>query len=647
MHDSVTQPPAPNEATNMLCHVCQEITLEKLASAKYPNYYVLYDTYYELAQSAASCDLCRLIHSTCETDVRWDSDWVLLAREKGHDSVVSLHMSRWCDDETSASYPNAKLEVRMAVTQPTGGCAYFYAKIDLYTHSGLIDCRAIASHAADKVVFDLALTWLEDCRANHASCVRQVSKVPTRVLDVGSVKPFLYVSPPGAKFEYLALSHCWGGVQTAARTTLATLDDHICGIPMEKLPSTFADAVTITRRLGFRYIWIDSLCIVQDSKADWTAEAAQMGAVYQGAVLTIAARAARNSHDGILKPRPDADTVPVCRLPAGKGSMYFRRTSRDFESVNMFTTEQPLDTRAWVFQERSLAPRTLIYGPQGIVWDCCEVYTSERDATPMWRKAPTDTPMIHTIKRSLGRMSNIGDVHEKWLQVVDSYGQRALSFGSDKLPALSGLASTFERILQPGNDRYVAGLWWNDLRRGLLWSSEYSSLTKRIDNGSPSWSWTAIEGAIVTFYGPILPEAGSYSAEILAAHVSCVDEKYHLGQVRGGTLTVRGLVIDVESWNPSDGGYKKPAVVTRETWKVILYFDVEKVSDNPPTDKRKYIVLQLVTTAQENTAGGSFHGLVLERVPEDTKEVYRRVGSVTGRGKNLCSGWKRRTVKII
>lgn len=143
-------------------------------------------------------------------------------------------------------------------------------------------------------------TWIKDCQENHSACKFGTSPgtLPTRVIDVGSpdgrTEPRLRKSD-GEPGDYIALSHCWGGKQPLITTKENKCSMKTC-IPWAKLPNTFQDAISVTRRLGLRYIWIDSLCIVQDDAEDWEREAAKMALIFEAAYLTVAATAATNGN---------------------------------------------------------------------------------------------------------------------------------------------------------------------------------------------------------------------------------------------------------------------------------------------------------------------------------------------------------------
>jgi hypothetical protein len=115
------------------------------------------------------------------------------------------------------------------------------------------------------------------------------------IIAINSHIPKLLITE-GCRGHYVALSHCWGTLgKHPLRTTTDNLQEHISGISWSTLPKTFQDALKITRELGIDYIWIDSLCIVQDSEEDWRQESREMGLIYERARVTIAAAGAADS----------------------------------------------------------------------------------------------------------------------------------------------------------------------------------------------------------------------------------------------------------------------------------------------------------------------------------------------------------------
>lgn len=117
----------------------------------------------------------------------------------------------------------------------------------------------------------LAKSWLANCWINHPGCFQaKIPRSPTRLIDVGSAdglrEPRLY--EPKEPARYVTLSHCWGGGRVAM-TTSANFPERCKAIPLHTLSKVFQEAIKVTREFGVRYIWIDSLCIIQDSSSDW------------------------------------------------------------------------------------------------------------------------------------------------------------------------------------------------------------------------------------------------------------------------------------------------------------------------------------------------------------------------------------------
>ena len=208
--------------------------------------------------------------------------------------------------------------------------------------------------------------------------------------------PFLQVTggvEQNVNEPWVALSHCWGPNGTVSLiTTEETLPERIAGIEMESLPKSFQDAVTITRKLGFRYLWIDSLCILQDDKEDWKTESGKMNQIYSQAALVIAVEAAESSEDGIFDStsvmrNQDLIVVRYTWPSAGvtDGTLWLKPRGKTEETAQVWlSSEGPLSSRAWTLQENFLAPRILKYGDSQIKWSCRSFqYTEKKCESPI------------------------------------------------------------------------------------------------------------------------------------------------------------------------------------------------------------------------------------------------------------------------
>lgn len=256
---------------------------------------------------------------------------------------------------------------------------------------------------------ELARQWREDCLTSHGNCEswRESHLFPSRVIDVGppdgSQEPFLHLPAPSDLGLYICLSHRWGGVKVLQTVMgdppgtpngrTGTFSQFQSAIPLETMPKTFQDAIQVTRALGFRYIWIDSLCIVQDRPSDWEAEAQKMGSYYRNAHLTLVAGSAVSADSGLFFPI----TRPAVPCHIGSVSLELQDYECDVhgDEPHMFslfarepqmnrghyrTSARPtcsLDERAWVLQEEVLSARALIFTDEGLYWECAELSASE------------------------------------------------------------------------------------------------------------------------------------------------------------------------------------------------------------------------------------------------------------------------------
>jgi hypothetical protein len=314
------------------------------------------------------------------------------------------------------------------------------------------------------------------------------------------------IQAQGQKGNYCALSYCWGSdTQHLVKTTRSSLASHLNGINIERLPKTYRDAIVVTRALGFRYLWIDALCIVQDDTNDWNKESSRMADVYQKASLVIAASGASNPDEGCfshLQRRTDSVAIPHydsfgCR----NGSIWVAMATPGDWSPYW----GPLNKRAWALQEWRLARRTLHFMPSGLSWKC---RTGE---AALGERYPMDIQQ-----------------YPSWDWVISEFSGRELTFHKDRLAALEGLASA---ICDATGDKYIFGVFESGLPGQLLWTA--SDLEKAGENlvGVPSWSWAAKGGARMV-----------WGREAIL-HTPVVN-KWDIAIEEAGTLKVRGPVAE-------------------------------------------------------------------------------------------------------
>lgn len=344
-----------------------------------------------------------------------------------------------------------------------------------------------------------AREWLNFCEMNH-DCTpdpRQAPLLPHRVLDLQS-EDLLHVrlyETNGKRARYACLSHCWGSSQPL-RTLQENIDAHKRSIPIDVLPKTFRDAVAVTKFFDIRYLWIDSLCIVQDDSEDWTKEAAQMANIYQNSTITIGASASRGAHSGLFLKNPRERDKPLALLTGNRThDGIFLQKLRDEKNHGLRRSK--LMTRGWVVQERLLSPRFLHFGSYELILECMTRTTCECDSLEfesivdfgVISLLPKDFLLHAKLRENKGATWYLDNI---WREIVGRYTAMSLTFDKDVLTALSGVAKVVQSRTQA---KYIAGLWEQHIVFDLAWevNGDSSRMMRRCRKYSPSFSWAAIK----------------------------------------------------------------------------------------------------------------------------------------------------------
>ena len=381
----------------------------------------------------------------------------------------------------------------------------------------------VPSATSSRASLSWATQQMRRCKAAHRSCnASSASPLPSRVLDVEATGTESGVSLreplAGESAPYVCLSHCWGR-RPFLRTLSGSLDAHRRGIAWETLPPTFRDAVDFTRKLGIRYLWIDSLCIVQDDQHDWRREAAKMASIYQNCVLVISAAKSPSAYDGLYAVFPSrCKSYPV---RVGAETVYVRVSLTHIRGLHVPHASQPILlptlTRGWIFQERFLSPRVLHFGPEEMSWECLEVSACQCTAhDPDASSAPDCfggsaryTQMLDRAARPKTYYNRLrwqsmeeSELQVVWHRMVEDYTKLRLTYERDIFPAISGLAKEFQAVKDM---TYVAGLWRETLLQDLLWHIPTPSLDAEVRLKrpkawrAPSWSWAAVDSPVDFF----------------------------------------------------------------------------------------------------------------------------------------------------
>ncbi|KAF2734668.1 HET-domain-containing protein [Polyplosphaeria fusca] len=437
-------------------------------------------TYEVLRKVSWKCDLCSVLRKYIDGHVNRDIDQVTFS--KAGSSLICSATPR---------YAIGNVYIHPGFEHTTNGVQLGLSKL---------------SEPGSRLHVKIMAQWIRSCDLDH-QCVppKEDSLLPTRVLEVGetddaAVRLFCTSRDQFISGKYLALSHRWGSPAQHRKfcTFQSNLERFKEGIDVHELPKTFRDAIQITRSLGVRYLWIDSLCIVQDNREDWDHESKLMERVFSSAYVTLAATCAGGTDDGFLKQRPKRQCVVLTKQDRN-GEMPY-----DFcEAIDNFAIDVDqgeLNKRGWVLQERALSRRTIYFAEKQTYWECgkgvrCETLTKMKN-----RKASFlgDANFPHSVSDYVKGMK---------IQLFQSlyvrYSNLALSYAVDRPVAIKGLEKRLVRTLNTWGGFGIFNIY---LHRFLLWQRTGTTLTRILktrerdeEDGRervPSWSWMAYEGGI-------------------------------------------------------------------------------------------------------------------------------------------------------
>jgi hypothetical protein len=534
---------------------------------------------------------------------------------------------------------------------------------------------------------EIAKNWVIDCLQNHEQC-RSTSKIttgheatilPTRVIRILDDDNLRLVS--GAlPAKYTILSYCWGGPQQFITTT-DVVESRRAGFKTQQLPKTLQDAVTLTKSLGLEYLWIDAVCILQDSPDDMDIELPKMPSYYRNAYLTICA-SGKTADTGFLAPTGaqcedhPGTGVPKDLLsmpyygPNGKvGDVFFR------EENPYCLSDEPVSKRAWTYQERILSPRVLTYGGR-LMWQCATTQKSEGGVQD-WsfdsrsvcdreiKLGLTEMRKDLTGKGKNNESSQIpADSYSLWYKAVEEFCERDMTYPEDKFRAIAALANEFALAFQ---DEYAAGLWKMDFLRGLMWSTWPNLDVRKPEKWrSPSWSWASVESSVT--YSRLPTSPATDLAKVMSIQCTPKSESFPYGEVLAAVLEIRGPVFtfNLEKMTETlQKQYLMPEPQDSMEWrKLMMHPSKGHMASNDEWKLQAgsvFLVLlaEQISLDEENASGGTgtdaddiservglLHGLVLTPTENGTYERVSSFAKLRVKGYlNLCD--REETVRIV
>jgi hypothetical protein len=544
--------------------------------------------------------------------------------------------------------------------------------------------RVVASNADNDECLDLAKDWFERCTRNHGpACSLQAEvPLPTRLIHIprDEKEPLRLCVTRGQKGRYVALSYCWGDGATF-QTNADTMNDRLAGFDVEELPRTLRDAVHVSRRMGFEFLWIDQVCIQQKNLEDWSRESAAMAAVYGNAAFTICADNGASTDTGILRER---DVLRSHHFGPFEGQCL--QTIEDpWESMCW----QPLYARGWAFQERILSSRNLHFMSDQIAWECNT--TLYREAFRGRETNPPDhfaknmfTKYFHQRPERFGDV-NDSDERQKelemfaqigaWNSITQEMAVRFFTIESDQLPAMSGMATALQ---VPGMGRYLAGVWEYNPFLSMAWYCRWNQEPQEAYRG-PTWSWVGAEGQLMwhtrSYHDRISSEEldewkawdAKYGPRLLEDHMILKSSDLKGDVLEGSHLTIKGFCRDIyileqphieyDEWGyicneevPNEEGTKVHMDRKDNGWASISSFseDLADLNEGLTTvEVPKYLCAQIARERKPKDFYPKTLALILSKI-EGEEDGYKRVGLLAFDGPlDDDKNWEERTLKLF
>ncbi|KFY28371.1 hypothetical protein V491_00499 [Pseudogymnoascus sp. VKM F-3775] len=446
-----------------------------------------------------------------------------------------------------------------------------------------------------------AKAMISECQTSHTDCEAVIipPKLPTRVINVHestSSTVHLHVPQGSGEFkQYLTLSYCWGGHQPLVALT-HNFDDLKSGIAIATLPQTLQDAVQTTRSLGYQYLWVDALCIIQDDNRDIAREIAAMADTYRNSTATILAAISSSVSESYLNyPReePPFFTLTV-RLPNAETAEI--GISHPCQWGHFGWHLNPLSKRGWTFQEFLLARRIIFYGPYEVLFHCQSVGFTR--LFPSYIQYPdSQQPSSRALFRSQERAAS-------WSELVRQYTFRNLTFPEDRPQAIAGIVATLEEVWE---DKCVFGAWISGFLEQMTWfnvaGSPFHPSLRRSDR-APSWSWLSVDGHVAIYCKSKLRSDCIITADLLEVS-------------KGARLTLTCRVFLKHEW----------PILESNTFSINL--DIEK-TDESEGMPRFYLYL-----GSESPLSEQWHYAFALIVIEEETDVFRRIGVIKVHSRNI------------
>lgn len=498
-----------------------------------------------------------------------------------------------------------------------------------------------------KAEIEAVKSWMATCVSQHdtSGCnTRRSNTLPGRLIEIDATSGrarLVNVASLHSLPEFVALSYCWG-LTGNLQTLKAPLSRMKESIPTDALPLTIKQTFEIVEALGFRYLWVDALCIVQDDDVDWRREARKMGAIYSNASLVIAAMASKSTEEGLHTRAHDSSpsddmfhtVMRACRtMPRKQWEEFIQK-------------ELPLLCRGWGFQERLLARRIVHFTPAELVWECKGNISCQcGKMTNFMGSGRTMNNMNAAFWLTVDHPSQ-ERVRPMWRECVKTFSRRSLTVPSDRAFAITGVAE----LLRGSScaDLYISGLWKDALPYDLLWRCDQSTTLCGRKYRKPSWSWVSVDCGI---NWPTARDTGALSIstesyfesgleDVDCTHVDTTKtigdyNPISAGQIHLTTRMIEVMIIHQANVDDEMSPFRTEWSIEGQCGRTLPFYPDIQLSDEDRgvsvdgkednTHDRVFYYLEIVA-ATAKSAGWQAGLIVRKHKAGDEDEIYERIG---------------------
>lgn len=428
--------------------------------------------------------------------------------------------------------------------------------------------------------------------------------------------------------RYAALSYCWGasleidGVEQV-RAKIGSMESMRRHVPRQGISQVILDAIKVCKALSIRYLWVDSLCIIQDERSDWERESASMTLIYSNAFVTISTPSSTASNESFLVRHRRHITIPFRSrvIPSINGhynlvasGVCYERALYGWPFLDVFRTAWA--SRGWTLQESEMSNRLLIFGKSMVHFQCRHVLSENG-----YRREASIGPRM--VEALIDPHSDLKNTRLAWPRILNYYGNRLFTFAEDKLPGISGMAKCIAD--QRRDDEYLAGLWKSELPFSLVWFAharrnskylvELPDLVGMLRSPSPyiapSWSPVRLDvavdgGTFLVSYDKVLAESRLVDASVIS-----VGEN-PFGRIQYGRIRIQGRIAPVLSDLTELRCYGPSYLWYNRDRGAITFYQLDWVPADEICSREKLLILLIASTEATQSPHTLYHGGSLE-----------------------------------